>query len=292
MKSRVKANHSTPSFGIRGYNELEICYTPPVGKGRTKACKTLKGMCHLSLVRYPSRFYYMNQNGEVMPAGISIETRRMIEGEEGAIVEYKRTVDAVEQEDIVALANAKGGTILIGVDERRNHGRQYGEIVGCDVGEEARRRLLNKAASCSPPINLHFSLEKSGKTAILRVDVDEASKKPCCTPAGTYKIRKNGTKVAIDPQLMTSIIMERESQEFLARFKAAADTIIKELEGARKSLEAKIDDAISAAEAATSAAEEATSAAEEAKSVASEAADAARDASSAAEDAATAASIE
>ena len=97
------------------------------------------------------------------------DTLRMIRGEE-PVVEYKRSIDAVEQEDFVALANAKGGTILVGVEERRNHGRQYGEIAGCDVGEEVRRRLLNKAAACLPPIVLRISSEKSGKLSILRVD--------------------------------------------------------------------------------------------------------------------------
>ena len=62
---------------------------------------------------------------------------RMIRGEEGIAVEYKRSVGAVEQDDLAALANANGGTIIVGVPEKREQGRQYGEIVGCQAGEEA-----------------------------------------------------------------------------------------------------------------------------------------------------------
>jgi predicted HTH transcriptional regulator len=41
----------------------------------------------------------------------------MIRGEEGLVVEYKRSVESVEQEDFVALANAKGGVVLVGIEE-------------------------------------------------------------------------------------------------------------------------------------------------------------------------------
>lgn len=204
---------------------------------------------------------------------------RMINGEEGAVVEYKQSVDAVEQDDLVALANANGGTILTGVQEVRQAGRQYGKIVGCKVGEEARRKLLNKASGCLPPVNMHITVEGSGKRRILRVDVVETSQKPCCTTSGTYKIRKNGTKVAIDPELMTAMILERESKEFLERFKAAGDSVIQVLEKATRSLEEKLNVIEGIADEALQAANEAAQAAEHA-------ADAATDAASSAEDAA------
>jgi ATP-dependent DNA helicase RecG len=135
----------------------------------------------------------------------------------------------VEQDDFVALANAKGGTILVGVEEGRKSGRQFGKVVGCNVGEENRRKLVNKASSCLPAVNVKITAEGSVPHKVLRVDVVEATQKTCCTQSGTYKIRKDGTKVAIDPELMAVMILERESKEFLARFKAAGDAIITEL---------------------------------------------------------------
>jgi len=202
---------------------------------------------------------------------IRAETLRMIKGEEGIAVEYKRSVDAVEQDDLVALANSNGGTILVGVEEQRSGGRQHGQIVGCVVGEEARRTILNKAGGCLPPVNLKITVERSGSRRILRLDVEEASKKPCCTPSGTYKIRKNGTKVAIDPELMTAMIMERESEEFLSRFRAAGDAIIEALNGVRKSLEEQVAAVQETAEQAAGAAEDAVEAARSAEAAAEEA---------------------
>ncbi|MFC1505776.1 helix-turn-helix domain-containing protein [Thermoproteota archaeon] len=208
---------------------------------------------------------------------IRTQTMRMIRGEEGVIIEYKQSVDAIEQDDLVALANANGGTILVGVKELRRAGRQYGEVIGCEVGEVARRKLLNKAAGCLPPVDIQIIVEGSGRRRILRVEVTEESKKPCCTASGTYKIRKNSTKLAIDPDLMTSIILERESREFLKRFKSAGDAIIRSLEQATALLEEKLV-------RIEILANEASKAATEAAHSASDAAEAAMDAAASAED--------
>jgi ATP-dependent DNA helicase RecG len=190
------------------------------------------------------------------------ETLRMINGEEGLVVEYKKSVDGVEQDDFVALANAKGGTILVGVEEGRRNGRQFGKVVGCNVGEENRRKLINKASSCLPAVNVRITVEGSRSHKILRVDVVEAAQKPCCTQSGTYKIRKDGTKVAIDPELMTGMILERESKEFLSRFTAAGDAIIAELNKVRKALEEKLESVERSADEAAEAARDAQSSAE------------------------------
>jgi ATP-dependent DNA helicase RecG len=194
---------------------------------------------------------------------------RMIRGEENISVEYKQSVAAVEQDDFVALANANGGTILVGVEEVRQAGRQYGRVVGCDVGEAARRGLLNKAASCLPSIGASITVEGSRARRILRVDVQEALRKPCCTASGTYKIRMDGTKVAIDPTLLTTMILERESEEFLRRFRVAGEAILAAVAQAQTSLQTEIgrvrksaDDAVQAAHEATEAAESAEAAAD------------------------------
>ena len=197
-------------------------------------------------------------------SGIRPQTMRMIKGEEGVIVEYKQSVDAVEQDDLVALANAEGGTVLVGVKELRQTGRQYGHIVGCEVGEEARRKLLNKAAGCLPSIDIKITVEGSRRHRIMRVDVTEALRKPCCTSSGTYKIRKNSTKVAIDPELLAAMILERESREFLKRFESAGYAIMQALEKATALLEEKLARIESIADEAVDAARDAAASAEDA----------------------------
>jgi len=194
---------------------------------------------------------------------------RMIKGEENISVEYKQSVAAVEQDDFVALANANGGTILVGVEEVRQAGRQFGRVMtGCDVGEAARRSLLNKAASCLPSINATITVEGSGTRRIIRVDVQEVARKPCCTASGTYKIRMDGTRVAIDPTLMTTMILERESEEFLRRFRVAGEAILGAVAQVQTSLQTEIARVQASAAEAVQAAHEATQAARDAQQAA------------------------
>ena len=117
--------------------------------------------------------------------------------------------------------------------------------------------------ACLPPVSIHISEEGTGRRKVLRVDVDEMPKKPCCTSSGSYKIRKNGTKVAIDPELLAAMILERESEQFLGRFKTAGDSIMDALEDVKSYLELKIDSVESIASDALSAASEAAEAASE-----------------------------
>ncbi len=190
---------------------------------------------------------------------IRAQTLRMIRGEEGTDVDYKESPQAVTPEDIVALANARGGTIIVGVKEQRKDERQYGEIIGCSTGEEERRKLLHKASSCFPPMNITLTEEGSGTRKVIRVDVPEAPAKPCCSPSGAYKIRRGSINVAIDPQLMTTLILQRESDQFLSRFKEAGKEVISALKKTENYLDARIQEAQDAAEEAASAAEDAAS---------------------------------
>ena len=188
---------------------------------------------------------------------IRAQTRRMINGEEGVATEYKESAETVDQDALISLANAGGGTILVGVREQRQNGRQFGVIVGCDTGENARRKLFLKARACMPPLDIGVVVEGSGNRKIMRLDVKEAPHKPCCTNSGTYKVRRGTTTFPIDPELMTALILERESKEFLARFKAAGKTILDALNDVAESLENKIDEVRDMAENAAAAAEDA-----------------------------------
>ena len=122
------------------------------------------------------------------------------------------------------------------------------------------------AASCKPSINIEVHRENTTtKKPILRIDLPEGEMKPYCTGSGTYKLRADGQNVAIDPQLMRAIILQAEADEFVARFKAAGDALVGELNAVHTDLTRQI---------------------EIVEAVAAEAAEAARDAQQAADDAA------
>jgi len=195
---------------------------------------------------------------------IRAETLRMIEGEEGYEVEFKESMSGLDAEDIVAFANGDGGTILIGVGEIGKKTRQRGEIVGCEISDRMKLKVLNKAHSCHPKVDVIIIAEgiKTDKP-IYRIDIPVGNRKPYCTAGGTYKTRKDGQKISIDPELMETIIFQREEKEFINRFKAAGDEILESLGQLGVELDEKIEHVASIAEDAALSAQEAAAAAEE-----------------------------
>lgn len=207
---------------------------------------------------------------------IRAQTRRMINGEEGIDVEFKRSHAEVSPQYFVAFANATGGSIIVGVEETKDEsGRQKAIIVGCEVNDRTKRALLSRANSCRPKIPIEVTVENSNDKPIYRIDVPEGPSKPYCTEKGTYKIRLDGANAAIDPPMMAAIILEREAGQFVARFRQAADGITGRLVDLESRLARRIGQVEWAAEEAERAAREASDAAHEAIDAAVAAADAA-----------------
>lgn len=227
---------------------------------------------------------------------ITADTRRLLDSQESREVEFKREPNGVRAEIFVAFANGIGGTILVGVDEHSTQqGLQRGVVVGCNVTDRVMQGFISTANSCRPPIDIAIRVENLASIKpIIRIDVREGVDKPYATSSGQYKIRSQGQNVAIDPGLMTAIILEREADEFVSRFKHASDDLLMKLNEIYRNLESQIIQVEFAAQEATEAAAGAEIAAREAIDAAMGAADAAygamtsaMDASAAAEDAAT-----
>ena len=201
---------------------------------------------------------------------ISADSQRLIEGQEGRDVDFKVKPDGVKAEDFVALANARGGSILVGVDEQADkNGIQSGIVVGCSISDKTRQAFISTAASCRPTIDISVRVENSGTNKpIYRIDVSEGKDKPYCTSSGLYKIRAEGQNVAIDPSLMKAIILDKEAGEFVARFKAAGNELLKQINKVHQDLGRQIQRVEQAAEEATEAARDAEQAAIEAQMVA------------------------
>jgi predicted HTH transcriptional regulator len=60
---------------------------------------------------------------------LTADTKRLLDGQEGRYVDFKAKPDGVKAEDFVALANARGGTILIGVDEPADKKSKQGKDI-------------------------------------------------------------------------------------------------------------------------------------------------------------------
>jgi len=189
---------------------------------------------------------------------LSKDTTLLINGQEGREVDFKVKANGVNTEDFVAFANGQGGTILIGVEEKKGpKGEQAGLLVGCPIDDKTKQGLISKAASCRPSIDIEIRFENvKTKKPIIRIDIPKGDEKPYCTSSGMYKMRADGQNIAIDPPLMKSIIMEKESEEFLARFRAAGDDLLKQMRILQEELSTQIMDVESLAQAAADAAEE------------------------------------
>ncbi len=209
---------------------------------------------------------------------IRTDTQQLLEGQEGREVDFKESPGGVDTEDFIAFANAGGGTILVGVEEiQTEQGLQRGRVVGCTISDQAKLSFINKASSCRPPIEIEIAVENLRSQPIYRIDIPEGVRKPYCTEKGIYKIRSDGRNVAIDPDMMAALILERETEQFVERFRTAADEVVDSLEQMEKRLNKSLDRIESVTQEAANAANRATMAAEEATSAAYDAAIAAED---------------
>jgi len=162
-----------------------------------------------------------------VPAPPIIPTKRMLARSEGLQVDFKRDAESVKPDDLVAFANGGGGTILIGVDEIKGaNGVQQGKVVGCDVSDKERNKIVSRANSCRPAIPVTVTVETNAKLAIMRVDIQKGGLH--CTSGGTYKIHRDGQNDIIDPALMAEIIVKLERAKILGYLRAAVRSEIAE----------------------------------------------------------------
>ena len=133
--------------------------------------------------------------------GLTQRTRSLLRVSEGMNVDFKREVSGIKSRDLVAFANTPlGGTILVGIDEYTDaEGVQRGRVVGCDVDDNARLVIVNKATDCFPTVELAIFVENVAKKPILRIEIPPGHYKPYCTQRGEYCIRSDARVRALFP---------------------------------------------------------------------------------------------
>ncbi len=99
---------------------------------------------------------------------------------EGLTVEFKEKFSSHIDEDIVAFANTKGGTLLLGV-------RDNGVVVGERLTNDLKGRINSIARNCKPSISVNVSQNEN----IVAIEVPEGSEKPYSCGSGYYR-RLNG----------------------------------------------------------------------------------------------------
>ena len=106
----------------------------------------------------------------------------ILEEGEGYTLEFKQNINEDLPKELVAFANASGGRILIGVNDRN-------KITGADLSNRALSKIEDMAAACDPPVSVQ--LEKLQRHGILVIHVPEGANRPHRCNKGFYL--RNGT---------------------------------------------------------------------------------------------------
>lgn len=173
------------------------------------------------------------RNGKLQTSsGLSERAEKLLKLEEGYDVDFKEKLSGLDVEDIVAFANSPiGGAILIGVRETTDDtGRQVGQIIGCDIGDQHKQTILNKAEECIPPVDIEVYVEEAPEGSFYRIEIPSGSHKPYCTRKGIYKMRKDGRNAVLHPQQLLAILLEQEGGRFVKRFSEATEVLESQLD--------------------------------------------------------------
>lgn len=103
------------------------------------------------------------------------DIKKEIEGGESQYLEFKQSVEKGIANEVAAFANAKGGKIIIGVNDK-------GEICGTDTSNRERGRLENILSKIDPRINFQMDVIEN----IIVLTIPEGKNKLYLTSDGFY----------------------------------------------------------------------------------------------------------
>ncbi|MEW6327686.1 MAG: ATP-binding protein [Thermodesulfobacteriota bacterium] len=116
------------------------------------------------------------------------KVKLLIREGEGLTVEFKEKYTSRIDEDIVAFANARGGTLLLGV-------RDDGTVVGEHLSNDLKAKINSLGRNCKPSISVE--MEQVGD--VVAVVVREGAEKPYSCGSGYYRrLDGNTQKVSHD----------------------------------------------------------------------------------------------
>ena len=127
------------------------------------------------------------------------ELRERIKRWEDLHTEFKERVDSPDElaKDIVSLANADGGQLIIGVAEGRS-------VVGVADPDAVNRTVDNAAYNnCEPPVTVVQEVLDDASKKVVVVNVPKGDQRPYRTNRGRYHIRtSSGTRDASREELL------------------------------------------------------------------------------------------
>ena len=105
------------------------------------------------------------------------ELALVLEEGEGYTLEFKQNINSDLPKGLTAFANASGGRIFIGVDDKN-------QITGCSFSNKLFSQIETMAAACDPPVAIE--IEKLQKHKIIVIHVPEGANRPHRCNKGFY----------------------------------------------------------------------------------------------------------
>ena len=141
----------------------------------------------------------MTRKGRTVTAN---QVKLLIREGEGLTVEFKEQYTPRIDQDIVAFANAKGGTLLLGV-------RDGGTIVGERLTNDLKAKINSLARNCKPSV----SVEMAQVGQVVAIVVPEGAEKPYSCGSGYYR-RLDGNTQKMSHDELRIMFTENEPLPF------------------------------------------------------------------------------
>ena len=114
---------------------------------------------------------------------------------EGQFIEFKEKLDKSLAKEIVALANASGGKVYIGISDNN-------EIKGINITNKQKSQIQDIARNCDPPLDIKIEEVNN----ILIIEVSEGVNKPySCSDGFFMRMGANSQKLRRDEILDIAI---------------------------------------------------------------------------------------
>jgi predicted HTH transcriptional regulator len=138
-----------------------------------------------------------------------IDILKRIENGEDSYTQFKVNITNADKlaQELVAFSNAKGGWLIIGVDDDAN-------IVGLSSDDIKRlNQLIGNVinANVMPPIYPLVKIEDIADKKILVLNIDEGINKPYSTNSGVYLTKAGSDKRKISPQELRRLFAESKN---------------------------------------------------------------------------------
>jgi len=110
-----------------------------------------------------------------MPTNSTKSIDKLLELGEGQYIEFKESFDKSIQKEIVAFANASGGTIYLGISDT-------GILKGIGINNKLKSQIQDIAHNCDPSILIDLTEMDS----LLVIEIPEGKNKPYSCSTGFY----------------------------------------------------------------------------------------------------------